>query len=255
MNWRSAAARRLFRLAGNPSNIHDAILIAANSFRDGVPCPPTDLEAIGRRVNIRAVDLEILPFSGELRRDGDGFKIVCSKHLSPTRRRFTIAHEIGHAILETTGPRCPRFGGELERICNLLATELLMPETLFVQRVGKDLTLQRIFELANLFSTSLSSTAIRCAELLGISTFGTDGRIVSWGYGIVKKGSTFSWDEEMRRTIERASNGQAGQESVYLRSRTWTGEWLLEWAPLGRDGKAIFLLQPNRLATQIQAHR
>ncbi len=242
--WRSAAARRLFRIAGEPTSISEAVRVVGRNFLDGVKCPPTDLDALRMRLNILGVDSEDLPFSGELRRDKDGFRIVCSKHLSQTRRRFTIPHEKAHAILETTGPRCPRVGNELERICDQLASELLMPRHLFVSSVGSSLSIEKIFELSRTFGTSLSATAIRCAELLGVSAFGTEGKVVSWAYGVVRKRTRLGMDDELIRAIARASDGQAGCEVVYLRSRTWTGEWRMEWAPTGRYGKAVFLLQP-----------
>jgi IrrE N-terminal-like domain len=252
-SWRSAAARRLCRIAGDPSTISEAVRIVGSKFLEGVRCPPTDLDAVRLRLNIRAVEAEDLPFSGELRRDKDGFRIVCSNHLSPTRRRFTIAHEIAHAILETTGPRCPRVGDELERICDRLASELLMPRHLFLDAVGSSLSIEKIFELARLFDTSLSATAIRCAELLGVSAFGTEGKVVSWAYGVIRKGAGFGTDVELMSAVARASDGQAGQEVVYLRSRVWTGEWRMEWAPTGRNGKAVFLLQPCQSARRAAA--
>ncbi len=252
-NGRSAAARRLLEMAGDPQSLEEAIRVVANRFLEGVSVPPTDLDLIRQRLNICAIDTEDLPFSGELRRDRSGFRIVCSKHLSLTRRRFTIAHEMAHAILETTGPRCPRVGNELERICDRLASELLMPKQVFVDSVGSGLSIEKIFKLAHVFGTSISATAIRCAELLGVSAFGTEGKIVSWAYGVVKRGSTLTTDEELRKAIDRACDGQAGQEVVYLRSRIWTGEWRMEWAPTGRNGKAVFLLQPCQSARKAAA--
>lgn len=251
--WRSSAARRVFKMAGDPPTVTDAVRIVANKLLDGVRCAPTDLDALGLRLNIYAVDTEDLPFSGELRRDEQGFRIVCSKHLSPARRRFTIAHEMGHAILETSGPRCPRVGGELERICDKLATELLMPEPSFLHCAGSTVSVHKVFELADLFGTSLSATAIRCAELFGVSVFGTDNEVVSWARGVVKTGSTFRTDSELKKLVERAGKGYPGQELVYLHSRNWTGEWSVEWAPAGRNGKAIFLLRPYQPMTKAVA--
>src|SRR6266404_731536 len=93
------------------------------------------------------------------------------------------------AILETTGPRCPRVCNELERICDRLASELLMPRHFFLNAVGSSLSIEKIFELARVVDTSLSATAIRCAELLGVSAFGTEGKVVSWGIWCHQEGS------------------------------------------------------------------
>lgn len=67
--------------------------------------------------------------------------------------------------------------------CDRLASELLMPRHLFLNAVGSSLSIENIFELAGVLDTSLSAAAIGCAELLGVSTFGTEGKVVSWAFG------------------------------------------------------------------------
>src|SRR5262249_44160125 len=126
-----AAAKRLRSMANGVERVEDAVHVVAQELLEGIECPPTDLEAVGERVNVRSFVAEDLPISGQLRRGANGFTIAYSVHLSQSRKRFTIAHEIGHAILEGTGPGSPRFGSELERICDMLATELLMPRKIF----------------------------------------------------------------------------------------------------------------------------
>ena len=86
-------------LAGNPSSVEAAVEIIAARLLEGIQCPPTDLEAIRPRLNITQFCAEDIAGSGELQRDGDGLKVVYSPTLSPTRRRFTIAHECGHRVL------------------------------------------------------------------------------------------------------------------------------------------------------------
>jgi hypothetical protein len=51
---------------------------------------------------------------------------------------------------------------------------------------------------------------------LGVSTFGTEGKVVSWAYGVIRKGARFGTDEELMSAVARASDGEAGQEVVYL---------------------------------------
>jgi hypothetical protein len=91
--------------------------------------------------------------------------------LNPGRRRFTIAHEIGHYILH------PREGldhednaknftiwtdGAEEAEANLFAAELLMPEFLFRPRSWKEVpSLALIDNLAKEFSTSTLATAFQ----------------------------------------------------------------------------------------------
>lgn len=242
--WTSAASRRLLAVAGGPSSIDDAVRTIAERILDGVSCPPTDLEAIGSRLNITGFCPDDLPVSGELHRDGNSFKVVYSSYLSPERRRFTIAHEIAHALLATTGPNWPRFGKELERLCNMIATELLMPRDIFLRCLGPKLSITKVFELSRTFATSLSATAIRCAELLHVSLFEVDGKNVIWGYGVVRKGTLRGMENGLINTIGEALSRQSGKEILYLSNKPLRGEWRLEWAQIGQGRRALFLLQP-----------
>lgn len=237
--WKSAAARRLLDIAGNPSTVEDAVKIVANWVLQGVSCPPTDLDGIRSRLDISGFYPEDMSVSGELRREGKGFKIVYSSSLSPERRRFTIAHEMGHAIFEASGRNCPRTGTELERLCDLLATEILMPTHIFLSRLGGRLSLQKIFELARTFKTSLSATAIRCSELRRISVFEVENGDVLWSRGVVRK-----LESALKPAIDRALAGGTVDEILYMSKEAWTGEWQIEGTPIGRGNRALFLLQP-----------
>src|ERR1700686_5024190 len=92
--WTSAAARRIVELAGDVPTVEVAVrTVAARLLRD-VTCPPTDLEALKERLNVKRIEpMPGLPISGELRADGDGFVIVYSAPMSEGRKRFTVAHE------------------------------------------------------------------------------------------------------------------------------------------------------------------
>ena len=242
--WRSAAARRLFEMAGNPATIGDAVEIVAGKFLEGAGGPPFDLEEIQKRLKVNSVETENIPFSGELRRGDDGYTIVLSRHLSPGRRQFTIAHELAHAILETTGPRCPRSGSELERICNMLATELLMPRSLFLRLLGGGTSIRKIIELSRTFGTSVSATAIRLGELRQCSTFGVDQETVYFGYGIVNKGPLSRLREDLEPMVREALSFPFGTRVIFLWHTRWGGNWKLEWATLRGHGRTLFLLQP-----------
>jgi hypothetical protein len=233
----------LLELAGNPPTVEDAVRLIGSWVLSDIPCPPTDLEAIRPRLDITGFFAEDLPFAGELRRDRKGFKIVYAANLPLERRRFTLAHEMGHAIFEASGPKCPRTGPELERLCDLLATEILMPTGIFLDLSGVRPSLQKVFELAKLFKTSLSATAIRCAELRGASVFEVEDGIIRWSRGIVRK-----MQPVLKPAIDGVLAGKCTAEIVYLQTRVWTGEWQLEGAPIGRGNRALFLLQPMKPA-------
>jgi hypothetical protein len=93
-------------------------------------------------------------------------------------RRFTVAHEIGHfelghdtSVLSPSGaPHSSRsnFVSDdwFEEEADAFATELLLPRAMFLPRsTGKVLGISLVQRLADVFGTSLTSTAIRYAEV------------------------------------------------------------------------------------------
>lgn len=90
-----------------------------------------------------------------------------------SRKRFVIAHELGHFLLDQTGDsfsHCSDADMNLwykkqrsdERNSNLFASALLMPETMFHHYcVKRQPSFELIRELADTFNASLTSTAIR----------------------------------------------------------------------------------------------
>jgi len=245
--WTSAAARRLLTLAGNPSSVEAAIEIIAARLLEGIQCPPTDLEAIRPRLNITQFCAEDIAGSGELQRDGDGLKVVYSSALSSMRKRFTIAHEMAHAVFESTGPNCPRTGVELERLCDKIAAEILMPKQIFLGRLGQEFSVKKILDLSQLFRASVSATAIRCAELLKVSVFGVEGDTIIWAFGVVKSGPISRTSFTIRELHTKLNRGEPVNEIIYLDSRTGYSEWRAEAMPLGSEDRALFLLTPKQL--------
>ena len=245
--WSSPAARHLFEIAGHPPTIEDAVHLVADMYLKGVPCPPTDLNAAAARVLVSEIIGEDLPVSGELRREGKKLKIVYSTYLSETRRRFTVAHELAHAIFESTKSHAPRTGAELERLCDMLASEILMPRDLFLTLTSTEPSVSNLLELARTFKTSLSATGIRYAKLKNVSVFYIDDGAVAWGSGIIRKGPVSSLDFGLRLALTKSENGQPLMDTVLLSQPQWTGEWKLDYHPLHDGKRALCILQPNRL--------
>src|SRR5579863_2710476 len=109
---KTIAALRFLKLADGASTAEEAITRLTLKYLEGVSCPPTDLEAIGQKLGITGFESADIAGSGELRRDGPSYRIFYSKYLRQEARRFTIAHEMAHAVLESTGPGVPRSGRE-----------------------------------------------------------------------------------------------------------------------------------------------
>jgi|SRR5579863_8635714 len=109
------------------------------------------------------------------------------------RRRFAIAHELGHMELKHN-PGAPTECGEKQFVlwyksqndkeleANLFAAELLLPEAMFRRKLEKTLpSLELIENLADEFKTTLTATAIRyidlCEEQCAV-VFSTAGKVV-----------------------------------------------------------------------------
>lgn len=238
----SAAAKRIFQMAGTDTSLYDAVRIIAANYTKNVNCPPTNLEAVAHELNIYDIVSEDIAISGELRRNGRGFKVVYSAFLTPARKRFTIAHEIAHAIVLQSGPRAPRKGRELERICDMIAVELLMPEAVFVSAATTEPSAQAVRELATKFQTSLAATGIKYARLKGVSVFQVeqDERVI-WASGVVKSGAVRNLDHSLNEAISNVTT-KSGSCLIFHSHPLCIGEWKLSWECLGRQ--KLFVLYP-----------
>ncbi|HEY0152686.1 MAG TPA: ImmA/IrrE family metallo-endopeptidase [Longimicrobium sp.] len=217
------------------------------------PTVPTQLVELASRFRVMRILAEDVYFSGELRRVEDGYEIAYSKYQSRVRARFTIAHEIAHAILESSGPNAPKVGKELERICDMLAVEILMPRAVFwseLVRVG--FSANAVLQLSRTFQTSVAATAIRCAELIEqrlkqrISVFEVHRETVTWAYGNVRRGPVTGLERVIREPVRAALGGKSGFERLWFSTPPRVGDWTLEWERLGRDDRALFLLYSQR---------
>jgi IrrE N-terminal-like domain len=133
-------------------------------------------EPISLRDVVSALNLEVVQTAGEpfvceaaLQPVGDGHAIVLHGASSEHRRRFTIAHEIGHFVLHPQR-RAPERGGPVnaawqaqEREADQFAAELLMPEPLVREAVvvhGAD-----VGRLADRFDVSRKAMQVRLRSL------------------------------------------------------------------------------------------
>ncbi len=93
-------------------------------------------------------------------------------NVSDARVNFSIAHEIVHTFFpnSTYGARFrgmhvddSREATELERLCHLGASELLMPTEEFLKERGKDFGIKDVPRLAGVFGSSYEATLYRLA--------------------------------------------------------------------------------------------
>lgn len=95
--------------------------------------------------------------------------IVVKDNIWSERKRFTLAHELGHMVLDIASHL------DAEKVVNRFAGSFLMPVEALWREVGKHRTvisLGELLHLKKLFGTSLQAISYRCRELGIISESG-----------------------------------------------------------------------------------
>ena len=101
----------------------------------------------------------------------NSFRVLVNKKHSPVRQRFSCAHEIAHAIFDpelTPSMRqdVQHAHNALERNCEELAAQLLMPDPTFSRYANSDVcSIRSVVKLARTFETSIKATAIRLMDV------------------------------------------------------------------------------------------
>lgn len=124
------------------------------------------LELLAQRLGVNEIIEENLPFEGGLFQMGDGRLVIKLNVHSPlSRKRFTLAHEIAHLLLGTIPARrsTNKSDPELERACDSIAAELLMPaeDAISLVRSFGVPSPQNLRAIASKFEVSLHAAAIR----------------------------------------------------------------------------------------------
>lgn len=145
--------------------------------------PPFLPEEFARLQGVKGiVKTELGKTSAVLLRFPDGVVIKVNKNHHPVRQNFSVAHEIGHILYNelsldkyiqnieyrTFNPQAKERTREKarERLCDIAATELLMPEQVFKKYLTDfGLSINSVEPLAHIFRTSNLTTAFRIAEV------------------------------------------------------------------------------------------
>lgn len=239
----STAVLRLFKMAGGAESIEGAVRSVVQKYFRDIPGPPVDLEAAALKLNVTLCE-EDIPVSGELRKNGKDYTVVVSSHLSPNRKRFTIAHEMAHVLFELSGRNPPRTGKEVERLCDLLASEILMP-THLLDSLPEDAAPYRVVQLSQSFGTSVQAAAIRYSSFKKVSVFQIDGEEVIWGTGVVRKGRVKDLDFGISSVVSRVDRDGAGSEVLLFNHSSWSGEWKLLWETF-QNRRPLFVMHPHK---------
>lgn len=185
--WKHPLSVSLLRKHGYEKDIQQIIEIETASLVSGLrqdrPSMFSDnsavpIEAIAAALNIRAARRPCpAAFSATLRQTGTGYEISHGPNQHYYRRRFSLAHEMGHLVLSRlAGPFSNRDlqntkgqRHEEEIICDLFASALLIPKTAFESALDKQIALTHrdINSLAKRFKVSKSAVLRRMAALEG----------------------------------------------------------------------------------------
>lgn len=136
---------------------------------------PVDLEAVGSYWGVQKIVKRDLSAAGLLYQlDKNRSVVILKKDDSPGRQRFSWAHELGHIVMASDSmPRvsCRKSSSTnkaLERSCDVIATEILMPRQLFSSAANQyGWTLGAVAQLAQHFQVSVQASALRLLELHG----------------------------------------------------------------------------------------
>ena len=132
-----------------------------------------DLEAIAFHLGARVRYRKLEGCEARIIGRNDAAIITIGKDCSDRRKRFSLAHEIGHwthhkgqTLVCRVEESLPQGKMTPERVANNYAADLLMPRYLFspAARVYSKLNFKTVNDVADIFHTSRPATAIRLVE-------------------------------------------------------------------------------------------
>ena len=137
---------------------------------------PVELRGMAKKIGLRVDQVSSTGFDGALLRLANRPRgiVAIRKTMESSRKRFTIAHEIGHYLLhDDVSPSCGEDevgagrekADEIEREANEFAGKLLMPSAVMrriVVRFGCSIDTWEL--VRDLFRVSLTAAAARCVE-------------------------------------------------------------------------------------------
>lgn len=151
------------------SEVHDTDpYVAVASLVARYRGPGETLERVAENLGVRKIAVEPMRFDGAVYKDASGLQIKLNSSDPPKRRRFTLAHEVAHLILASRGFRNAHrshASTNLERACDVVAAELLMPLREVLGNAPRDATIDGLLALADRFGVSLYAAAVRVNQL------------------------------------------------------------------------------------------
>jgi len=175
---------------------------------------PTPIEILAQNLEAKIVFADLQHSGFVTATPSGGYIITINSQHSSHRRRFTVAHEIGHILLDkaarqvlglkplTRQSRSCQRTNRMERACDILARELLVPSevlrsfitNLSIEQPVAELELSTILHVSRHFAVSTVMAAKRVAE---INCW--HGSFVAWEASIrYEKNLVKSWESPPR---------------------------------------------------------
>lgn len=170
-----------FMAMHNAQSNEDAMMIACIKLRQraGVAAPPFDLDALMRVCEAKKVETD-LPIEGGLQLGSDSFIINLRKSDPLARKRFTIAHELGHILLYDAIAddsealailNSDMMHSQVERLCNLAAAEILVPRADFLRAIAENgFNMQSLEKMRTRYGVSHKAILRRFVDISDIAS-------------------------------------------------------------------------------------
>lgn len=134
--------------------------------------PPVDLHELAGWLGVSSVSEVDMVEDGRTVWDEDGPRVELRPDRPHSRRRFTLAHELAHVVLDRESGRralrrrtlslSPRLE---ETLCDWVAASLLMPAWWMAPRLHRPTTLRLLREISAAADVSLAAAATRTSHL------------------------------------------------------------------------------------------
>ena len=132
--------------------------------------PPVDVGLLASLRGIVRIRQSPQAPAGMLAKDGGQLTVTVRATDGHERRRFTVLHEAGHTMfpgyLEVPRYRCKGPKDREEQLCDIAASELLLPRRFLIpDLVEVGFGMGAVEQLASSYEASIESTALRVTDL------------------------------------------------------------------------------------------